>query len=266
MLAMDVGAPVTRGMLQQRDQAAAVDGVRDRHPRGRQQRRHHVAQFDHLCGRGPTLAASGARRYDDEGDAAAALVGVGLAPQVVVALHVAVVGGEHDPGVVPRLGIVAAQPVQQAPDLGIDERDLAAVAAPGALDLRRGQPATPGVGIRRGQRVVVPRGPGADVGRNTVRVAVEVEVVRRRHIGRVRPGEGEIEEEGLAAVAVAEEVKAAVHGPVGRVQAFLGVPGPRVPGVPVHAMVIGTDAGRRVGGEPAAVVTIGHAARFVEFR
>ena len=261
MLPVDIGPPLPCRALQKRQQAAPIDRPGDGQPGCFQQGRHHVAQLDHLVrhatnagGLAFPVPGQASRRHDQERDAGAALVGIGLAPQVMIALHVAVVRGKQQPRVRQRLALKARHPVQQPPDLGVDERYLAVIARAGAMGLLCRHPSPPGVGINRVLGPIVHRRPVAHVRRRGLVVDVLLPVRLRRHVGRVWAGERDVEEKGPSAVPRLQKGQRPAHGPCRGMQVLVRMPGTRQPRVPVHAVVVGRDAARRALGKPGPVL------------
>ncbi len=94
-----------------------------RRARDIEERRQHVAQFHGLRGgRAPAvLHAHALRPADQHRDVRGGFVGIGLAPEVVVAGHVAVVGGEEDERVIEHAALFKR--LQNKADLLVDEAD-----------------------------------------------------------------------------------------------------------------------------------------------
>src|SRR5699024_2380216 len=101
----------------------------DLHAGRTQQGGHDVAQFHHVIAHLPG-AHPGAGH--DQRHAGGAFVGVALTPHVVVAEHLAVVGGEAQQGVLSEAEL--AQDLQEPLDLVVDVGDVSVVAGAGTVD------------------------------------------------------------------------------------------------------------------------------------
>ena len=112
-------------------------------------------------------------------------------------------------------------------------------------------------------------GPVPDPGLGCGVALVQVEVGGGRHIGRVRAGKADVQEEGPAGIALREEVQGPAHGPGRGVEVLFGVPGPRDPRVPEDAVVVGRNIALLLLVEPGPVLVFAalseQAAGLVEF-
>ncbi len=193
---------------------------------------HYVLQSHGPLRSQPRGKSPAQRRPDDEWHPGRRLVRERLLQALVVAQHLAVVGGHDDQHVVHQVPHELVQPA----DLVVDEVDHAVVGRPGRPQVVLRQAYLPVAGVYAPPRRVVHRSPVADEGLRQLSGHVAVVVELRRRERRVRVDEGEGEEERRRRVAAREKVHGAVDDPE-RVHLLLGQDaGAAAPAPGVHAL------------------------------
>ena len=241
--------------LHRMEQALALDGLGDGRAGQLQQSRHDVPQL-HQIAAGPAARAHILLRAGDkQRHLGAALVGLGLHKEQVVAQHLAVVGHEEEDRVVHQL--LLHQGRDDPADLMVHMGNGGVVGHPQLADelgVRGSRLGVVAVAVAEHPLHIVPV---AAVGGLEVLVVVEMKVVFRRVHGRVGPDEAGHQEEGLAAVPAAQEIQALRGHPVGGMVFLLVEPGPGDPAVAVGAVVGGVGVDAQLLLEPEVVV-VGH--------
>ena len=254
VLAVQVLAHGRRLSAHDRQHAPAGHRVRNRRAGDGQDGRHQVLQPDRRRRYHAGAERIALRATDDERHARRPLVRPTLAEHVVVAEHLAVVGGEQEH----RVGQLRLHHLQQPADLVVDEVDHPVVGRLAAAPVVLVQVDVPSVGIdalarHRPTRHV--QRPVAHRRRRQVAVDVAVVVVARRRERRVRVDERQVEKERLRVVAVLQEVDGPVDHPEGVQQLLRQVVGPAHPGVgrdPVR--IAGVLVAHAAVGQPLGVV------------
>jgi hypothetical protein len=184
VFAVDIGTEGCPLSAEQWQKGESFDGRGNGKPCGLENRRHEISEFDTgvrpVVGDGK-FASKG--RNDEKGDPGASFVGIGLAPQVMIALHVPMIRRENDPGPPEGFGVLPLEKVEEPSDLGVKEGDLSQVARTCPVNGFRPHLAPPGIGIQRGERIVMATRPIADDGGRSRAAVVPIKIPGGRGIG-----------------------------------------------------------------------------------